>query len=334
MEGIRRFPVKSTILKTLSFNNYEYVVRGRQKAACFEIDTRIRQQEGEWKTKKFCLMSPSTGAIDLRVYTMAIKPLLVMSVDQHTMKVDATLEFQLDKNRLFRCFQYGNLGVSLISRFEGAIISEISSRENQEIIQDISKIEQLIFEEMIALEEEDSSQLEDWRSEHPDKYVNTYFKTKPSRALGIRITNVAVHVEQDDTLSDTPLVKGGEAAQGSVMSILPKHLDTVRDLFLRARAKKFLRAHENKSDDTGKEGESGTTQIASFRDDYEAANEALLRMLEMHTRENIARNAAKSGQMVVISSEELGLARTSIFRSGLRVPEGKSTSEPKKGPEN
>ena len=76
------------------------------------------------------------------------------------------------------------------------------------------------------------------------------------------------------------------------------------------------------------------TQIASFRDDYEAANEALLRMLEMHTRENIARDAAKSGQMVVISSEELGLARTSIFRSGLRVPDGKRTSEPKKGPEN
>jgi hypothetical protein len=41
--------------------------------------------------------------------------------------------------------------------------------------------------------------------------------------------------------------------------------------------------------------------------------------MEMHTRENIARHASNAGQMIIISSDDLGIARTSVFRSGIKA---------------
>ena len=76
----------------------------------------------------------------------------------------------------------------------------------------------------------------------------------------------------------------------------------------------FLPTHP--SSPSGENGHDGGGRSHHTPEDYKVANEALLRMLEMHTRENIAQNAR--GQMVVISAEDLGMARTSIFNNVLK----------------
>jgi hypothetical protein len=286
--GLRRFPTKITGLRTLSFGNYEYIVKGKRNAARFEFLTRNRDEAGGWVVKKVHLMNRRTGALDLRVHTMELNPFRVSSADHHNMEVHARIEFQLDRNRLFRCFQYANLGVALLTRLEGFIRAEINSRQNEEVAREIAKIRTAILENMIRPENKDNEGLAAWQPANDGKTrVNEYFRKTQSIALGIHITDLSLQVEQ----VDLPLEFSANQADGqhtSALLIDPKHLDNLRDMFSRGGA------------------------------DNEGANDALLQTLEMHTRENIARYVSKAGQMIVISSDDLGLARTSVFRSSVK----------------
>jgi hypothetical protein len=276
------------MLRTLSFGSYEYIVKGRRNAERFEFLTRNRDEEGSWLVKKLHLMNRRTGAIDLRVHTMELKPFQVSSADHHDMQVHATIEFQLDKRRLFRCFQYANLGVALLTRLEGFIRAQINKRQNEEVAKEITLIRETILHDMKKAEDADNEGLKAWLERNgKDALPNAYFRAMQSMALGIHITGLSLQVEQVDSVHEFPAEAGGQ--QASALFIPPRYLDDVRDMFARGGA------------------------------DSAGANEALLRTMEMHTRENIARHASKAGQMIIISSDDLGMARTSVFRSSVRA---------------
>ena len=289
--GIRRFPTSITWLKTFSFENYEYIVKGRRNAERFKFFTRNRDEAGGWIVKKLQLMDRGTGAIDLRVHSIELNPFKVSSADHHDMEVHATIEFQLDRKRLFRCFQYADLGVALLTRLEGFIRAEINRRQNEKVAADITEIRKAIKEAMIAPEREDAGELAAWRATNGEKALtNAYFKGTELTALGIHITNLTLQVEQVDADTALPARPAGDLRESALL-IPPRYLDDMRDMFARGD-----------SDSVG-------------------ANEALLRVLEMHTRENIARCVSKTGQMIIISSDDLGMARTSVFRGRLRNKE-------------
>ena len=285
--GIRRFPTSITWLRTLGFENYEYVVKGNRNAARFEFFTRNRDKAGDWTVKKLHLMNRRTGAIDLRVHTLELKPFGVSSADHHDMEVHATLGFQLDRGRLFRCFQYANLGIVLLTRLEGFIRTQINSRQNEDVAKDITKMREAILADMRKPEDEDNEGFKAWLAKNNGSaQPNAYFRGTPSTALGIHITDLSLQVEQvDSDLAIPTAPANGQFAPA--LFIPPKYLDNMRDMFARGR------------------------------EDVEGANEALLRTLEMYTRENIARHVSK-GQMIIISSDDLGLARTSAFRDSVR----------------
>jgi hypothetical protein len=75
--GLRRIPSRITWLRTLSLDNYEYVVRGKRQAARFEFFTRNQDEAGDWIVKKLHLMDPRTGAIDLRAHAVEVRPFKV-----------------------------------------------------------------------------------------------------------------------------------------------------------------------------------------------------------------------------------------------------------------
>jgi len=283
--GLRRFPASITWLRTFSFDNYEYIVKGKRSAERFEFFTRNRDEAGAWTVKKLHLMNRRTGAIDLRVHTMEVSPFKVSTADHHDMEVHATIEFQLDRGRLFRCFQYGNLGVALLTRFEGFIRAQINKRQNEEVAKEITEIRVQILEEMKKAEDKDNEELRAWRVQNGnDVPPNDYFRGTQSTALGVHITALSLQVEQVDA------DQGFSAAdQASALMIPPRFLDNLRDMFGRGGA------------------------------DAAGANQALLQTMEMHTRENIARHVSKTGQMIIISSDDLGMARTSMFRSSIRA---------------
>ncbi len=301
--GLRRFPTKITGLRTLSFNNYEYIVKGKRSAARFEFLTRNRDEAGGWTVKKLHLMNPRTGAIDLRVHTMEVRPFNVQTADHHDMEVHATIEFQLDRGRLFRCFQYGDLGVALLTRFEGFIRAQINKRQNEQVAREITEIRAQILKDMKEAEDKDREDFKTWREKNGNGALpNGYFRGTQSTALGVHITALSLQVEQVDADEQLPAEGGGQ--QTSALMIPPKFLDNLRDMFERGGA------------------------------DSAGANEALLQTMEMHTRENIARHVAHAGQTFIISSDDLGLARTSIFRSTVRpsnTAEASKTASPQDG---
>lgn len=303
--GIKRFPSsRSRLRKNILSTDHEYVVRGEQNAKRFQIDSRDRDEKGEWFEKKIYLMNPRTGELDLRKHTMILQPFEVHSNDHHLMRAYASVEFQLDQDRLFRCFEFGNIGNTLLSRAENNIRAQISGLENQEISPNIESIINNLFDYIQGIEQRDFEKFNEWKSDSENNSdYSIFFKQNRSDALGIHVTNVSVQVEQIDPAPDPETM-----ALGSVMTISPAHLDNVRDMFLQIN---------NRSNNTN------VNYLEPSEKDrvnpYTAANQALLQMLEMHTRENIASKMGQSGQMVVISSDDLGLARASVFRSGIKV---------------
>jgi hypothetical protein len=301
--GLRRFPNRITWLRTFSFDNYEYIVRGKRHAERFEFLTRNRDEEGGWTVKKLHLMDPRSGAIDLRVHTMELRPFKVSSADHHDMEVHATIEFQLDRDRLFRCFQYANLGVALLTRLEDFIRAQIKVRQNEDVAREIADIRAEIFQDMKKAEDTDIDQFKVWRGQNGDDTPpNPYFRGTQSKALGIHITALSLQVEQLDANHQVPAGDGGQ--QTSALMIPPKFLDNLRDMFSRGGA------------------------------DTAGANEALLRTMEMHTRENIAKHVSAAGKMFVISSDDLGMARNAVFRSSITAGgtgEVQSTLSPQDG---
>ena len=294
-EGIRRFPMSITWLRTLGFKSHEYVVKGKRQAARFEFNTRNRDEAGEWVVKKLYLMHYRTGAIDLRVHTMEMRPFRVASADHHEMEIHATLGFQLDRTRLFRCFQYANLGVVLLTRIEGFLRHQINMRQNEDVARELPEIRKIILEEMRKPEEKDNQDRKAWLADKKGNILpNAYFRATPSDALGIHITDLSLQVEQVNSGKVSPTLPVSEQQVPSLL-LPPRYLDDMRDMFSRGGA------------------------------DLEGANEALLQVMEMHTRENIAKHLAKSN-LIVISSDDLGMARTSVFRSKVsRAMQGDAT---------
>lgn len=304
-DGIKRFPsARERLKKTFFTTDHEYIVKGTRNSARFQIDSRDRNQKGEWFEKKINLMNARTGELDLRKHTMVLQPFDVHSNDHHLMRAYVSVEFQLDQDRLFRCFEFGNIGNTLLSRVENKVRADISGLENQEIAPNIEQIRTELLKYVQGIEQADIDEFNRWKSSQENGNNNgAYFKQNRSDALGIHVINVSVQVEQIDKAPDPEAM-----SHGSVMTIPPAHLDNVRDMFLQIKNKpnnqnmKYLKPSDKDLDDP-----------------YTVANEALLQMLEMHTRENIATKLGQSGQMVIISSEDLGLARSSVFRTGIKV---------------
>jgi hypothetical protein len=142
-------------------------------------------------------MNRYTGAIDLNVHPIEVRPFKVSSADQHDMEVHATIVFQLDRGRLFRCFQYTRLSGFLLTRFDNFIRAQINKRQSDDVIKEITEIRTQILEDMRKVEDKDNEDLKAWRTLNGyDAPPSAYFRSTQSRALGIHITDLLLQVER------------------------------------------------------------------------------------------------------------------------------------------
>ncbi|MGQ0533094.1 MAG: hypothetical protein ACT4OF_10460 [Caulobacteraceae bacterium] len=229
------------------------------------------------------LMDPRTGAINLRPHYCAPLPFEAATADSHKVIVDARVQFSLNRALLKHVYEIQEFSLAMESRIQSAFRAEIGKRQDEELRASLQEVERGAIERLRRDEEEGDQAGE------------------RGMALGVRFHTANFTCTQPDEFStalqalapvapgarpDPAAVERARAALGGqgVLALRPQQLDQLADV---------------------------------FRNRNPAATAGLIALLEMQTRQNIAEALAASGQLLVLTPQELGLIGAAAQRDAL-----------------
>ncbi|GAM96510.1 hypothetical protein U91I_00129 [alpha proteobacterium U9-1i] len=217
------------------------------------------------------LMDPRTGAINLRPQYCAPLPFEAVTADSHKVIVEARVQFSLNRDLLKHVYEIQEFSLALDTRIQSAFRSEIGKRKDEELRGALHDVERGVIEQLRRAEEEGDEAGE------------------PGMALGVRFHTSAFTYTQPDEFA-APAMAGAIVGPGAT----PEQQVAAR-AFARAQGVLALRPQQ-------------IDQLADvFKDRDPASTAAILSLMDMQTRQNIAEALAASGQLVVLTAQELGL---------------------------
>jgi len=238
------------------------------------------------------LMDVKSGAINLRPQFAAPLPFDAVTADDHKVLVDPRVQFSINRDLLKHVYEVQDLSQALDTRIHSAFRSEIGKLRDEELRASIAEVETRAITRLRQLEDEGDE------------------KGEKGMALGINFHTASLSFTEPDEFAvafpglapgATPTPEQAEAmerarqaarAQG-VLSLRPQQLDQIADVF------------------NGRDA---------------AGTAAILAMLEMQTRQNIAEALAAAGQLVVMTPAELGLAGVEAQRQAARLAAASATA--------
>lgn len=240
------------------------------------------------------LLDPKTGAINLRPQYCAPLPFEAVTADSHKVIVEARVQFSLNRKLLKHVYEIQEFSLALDTRIQSAFRSEIGKRNDEELRAALHDVERAAIEHLRRAEQEGDE------------------ANEPGMALGVNFHTCSFTYQQQDAfagplgIAPTVALPPGappaaiEAARAAarslgVLSLRPQQLDQLADVFAK-------------------------------RDP--ASTAAMLTILEMQTRQNIAEALAASGQLIVVTPQELGLISAAAQRdAAARANTGASASQ-------
>jgi len=223
------------------------------------------------------LLDKRTGMINLRPQHCTPRPFTAVTVDAHKVIVDARVMFSVNRDLLRHVYHIEDFGIALETRIQSAFRAEIGRRHDEELRSSLDNVEAQVLEHLRRAEREGDEEGELGMALgvnfHHASF--TYIEADEMQAGGFAMMG---HVGPApaagaEGAARAPVRGGGMYAQG-VLALNPQHLDRLADKF------KGRPTEETK---------------------------ALLAILEMQTRQNIAEALAASGQLIVVTPQELGL---------------------------
>jgi hypothetical protein len=233
------------------------------------------------------LMDPRTGAINLRPHYCAPLPFAATTNDAHQVMVDARVQFSLNRDLLKHVYEIQEFSLALETRIQSAFRAEIGKRPDEELRAALQEVERGVIEKLRARETEgdESGEL--------------------GMALGVRWHNANFTFTQRDEFAEAPM--GG--AVGAALAALPADATPAQHAAARAmsRAQGVMSLRPQQID-----------QLADvFKNRDPAALAALMAVFDMQTRQNIAEALAASGQLLVLTPQELGLIGAAAQRDAM-----------------
>lgn len=230
------------------------------------------------------LMDPRTGAINLRPHYCAPLPFDAVTADLHKVIVDARVQFSLNRALLKHVYEIQEFSLAMESRIQSAFRAEIGKRNDEDLRASLQDVERSAIERLRRDEEEGDEAGE------------------PGMALGVRFHTANFTYTQPDEFA----TGGAIAIAGASLpaNATPEQHAAARAL---ARAAGVLTLRPQQID-----------QLADvFNNRDPAALAALLAIMDMQTRQNIAEALAASGQLLVLTPQELGLIGAAAQREAL-----------------
>lgn len=257
----------------------EFIVRGPNapKIEFVALDPATGQR------KLAPLLNQKTGAINLRPQFCVPLPFPGITADDHPVVIEARVQFSLNRDKMFFVYNIQDFGLALETRIQSAVRAEVGKREDQQLRANLGGVEEAATKRLRQAEE-------DGDEEH-----------EMGIALGVKFHGVSFtysSAEEYARSGAAPTVAGvGAAASGpageaaaqaaggrgayrpGALSLTPQQLDKLAD---------------------------------QFRTQTPQSTAALLAILEMQTRQNIAEALASTGQLIVVTPQELGLAGATV----------------------
>jgi hypothetical protein len=230
------------------------------------------------------LLDPRTGAVNLRPQYCAPLPFDAVTADAHRIIVDARVQFSLNRDLLKHVYEIQEFSLALETRIQSAFRSEIGKRHDENLRASLHEVERAVVEQLRQAEREGDESGE------------------PGMALGVNFHTASFSFKQPDEFAFAmPAASAGEAAQAGDGAALVQHARAV------ARAQGVLALRPQQLD-----------QLADvFKSRDAASTSALLALLDMQTRQNIAEALAASGQLLVLTPQELGLLGAGAQRDAM-----------------
>lgn len=244
------------------------------------------------------LLDPRTGSVNLRPQYCAPLPFNATTADDHKVSVEARVQFSLNRDLLKHVYEIQEFSMALETRMHSAFRSEIGKRHDEELRASLHAVERAVIEHLRTAEREGDEEGE------------------PGMALGVNFHTASFTYTQQDEFTGLTMAGGGAQGAGSGTAD-PAAIERARSL-IRSQGVLALRPQQ-------------LDQLADvFKDREPASTAALLALLDMQTRQNIAEALAASGQLLVLTPQELGLIGAAALRDGAarRVGDGQSASAP------
>jgi len=239
------------------------------------------------------LMDGKTGSINLRPQFCAPLPFEAVTADDHKVMVDARVQFSVNRDLLKHVYEVQDLSQALDTRVHSAFRSEIGKLKDEELRASIAEVERGVIARLRQLEEEGDE------------------KGEKGMALGVNFHTASFSFAQQDEFA----VSVPGLAPGVVPT--PEQAAAIERARQASRAQGVLALRPQQLD-----------QIADvFKGRDAAGTAALLTMLEMQTRQNIAEALAAAGQLVVVTPNEVGLVGLGAQRDAARVRAGAPVGE-------
>ncbi len=231
------------------------------------------------------LMDPRTGAINLRPHYCAPLPFEAVTADSHKVIVDSRVQFSLNRALLKHVYEIQEFSLAMESRIQSAFRAEIGKRNDEELRASLQDVERGAIERLRRDETEGDEAGE------------------PGMALGVRFhTANFTYTQPDEFATSAPMAIPGAVQLPA--NATPEQHAAARAL---ARAAGVLTLRPQQID-----------QLADvFKGRDPQAISALMALLDMQTRQNIAEALAASGQLLVLTPQELGLVGAAAQRQAL-----------------
>ena len=243
------------------------------------------------------LMDAKTGSINLRPQFSAPLPFEGVTADDHKVMIDARIQFSINRDLLKHVYEVQDMSQALDTRVHSAFRAEIGKLKDEELRASIAEVERGVIARLRQLEAEGDEKGEKGMALGVNFHTASFsFVQHDEFAISIPglAPGVAPTTEQAAAIERA---RQASRAQG-VLSLRPQQLDQIADVF------------------KGRDA---------------AGTAAILTMLEMQTRQNIAEALAAAGQLVVVTPNEIGLVGIAAQRDAAiarGVARGEAASAP------
>ncbi|MBY0564979.1 MAG: hypothetical protein K2P58_12435 [Hyphomonadaceae bacterium] len=257
----------------------EFIVRG---AGAAKIEF-VALDPASGARKLVPLMDARTGAVNLRPQYCVPLPFTATTADNHTVIVEARVQFSINRNRMFFVYHVQDFGLALETRIQSAVRAEVGKRQDQELRAGLHEVEESAIKRLRQAEDEGDEAHEagialgvnfhtmSFTYSMPDEFGAASAGVPTLGAAGVEGAAPAAGAQA--VASRTAVMRAG------ALSLRPQQLDQLADV---------------------------------FRNQTPESTKAILAVLEMQTRQNIAEAMASQGQMIVVTPQELGLAGATV----------------------
>lgn len=231
------------------------------------------------------LLDQRTGVVNLRPQYCVPLPFNATTADNHSLVVEARIQFSLNRDKMFFVYHVQDFGLALETRVQSAVRAEVGKRQDQELRAALHEVEEQAVKRLRQAEEDGDEEGE------------------AGIALGVKFHTMSFTFTSADEFAATQasglatgaiVGAGGEAAGGAATAGAIARSAAVRSGALSLRPQQL-------------------DQIADvFRSQTPESTAAILALLEMQTRQNIAEAMASQGQLIVVTPQELGLAGATV----------------------